>query len=212
MRAAASPEELPDLNVSRETSERIGIFENLLRRWSRRINLVSRGSLDDFERRHLMDSHQLLSLAPPGAKHWADLGSGGGFPGLVVAIIMVDSAPDMRMTLIESDRRKAAFLVTAAQAVGIAANVQVIAERIERTPPLDAEVVSARALAPLDRLLGLAERHLSSTGTCLFPKGLMHAKEVAEARQSWQFECNSIPSLTEPGAAILRIPAPIQRL
>ncbi len=196
-------------DVSRETHERLKIFENLLRKWSGRINLVSRASLDDFSRRHLDDSRQIFDAAPIGASHWADLGSGGGLPGLIVAILAAERSPEMKVTLVESDQRKAAFLMTAAREVGI--KIAVIAERIEETTALHADVISARALAPLIRLLEYAERHLHASGICLFQKGISYREEFEEAQRVWDFTYEAIPSRTQAGAVILRIPMPINR-
>lgn len=201
--------ESPKMDVSRETSDRLQIFEDLLRKWSGQINLVSRASLDHFSRRHLDDSLQIFDVAPTGARYWVDLGSGGGLPGLVVAILAAERRPEMCVTLVESDGRKAAFLMAVAQEIGV--KVVVIAERIEETAPLCADVISARALAPLHRLLGYAERHLATSGICLFPKGVSHLDEIMEAQVDWEFDYEAIPSRTQTGAAILRISMPTSR-
>lgn len=193
----------PALDVSRETTERLRSYEALLRKWNARINLVSRTTLDDIWSRHFLDSAQLYALAPPGTRHWADLGSGGGFPGLVVAVLAADEGRDLAMTLVESDQRKAAFLATAGRELGLSLDVR--AERIERLPPLAADVVSARALAPLTDLLGFAERHLVAGGTALFPKGATYADELASAKRVWQFSASSVPSKTDPSAVVLKV-------
>lgn len=192
-----------DLDVSRETFDRLERLVALLKKWNPAINLVARSTLDDVWQRHIVDSAQIFGLAPTGATHWADLGSGGGFPGLVIAILASQLRPDLRVTLVESDKRKAAFLRTAAQELGVEAKV--IASRIEEVPPLRADVLSARALASLTVLLGFAERHLLPSGTALFPKGARHAQEVSEALAMWRFDVQNIPSLTDPEAVILQI-------
>lgn len=191
-----------DLNVSRETLDRLRAFEAVLRQWTAKINLVSKSSLDVFWQRHVADSAQLFQCIRP-AGHWVDLGSGGGFPGLVVAILAAEAAPDVRLTLIESDQRKAAFLRTAARSAGV--DCTVIARRIELADPQGGDIVSARALAGLDTLLGYAERHLASSGTALFPKGVTWKKEMADARERWNFTAEPITSKTEDGAVILKI-------
>lgn len=188
--------------VSRETTERLEVYAQLLRQWTPRINLVSRPSLDDLWTRHFADSAQLLPLAPEGARTWADLGSGGGFPGLVVAILAAERAPDLRVTLVESDHRKAVFLRTVAARTGVAVTVH--AERSEGLAPLGADVVSARAMAPLGELLGHAARHLAPGGTAIFPKGAAWRREVEEALERWRFRCEDFPSETSSEAAILR--------
>jgi 16S rRNA (guanine527-N7)-methyltransferase len=139
------------------------------------------------------------------AGHWVDLGSGGGFPGIVIAIRAAEEAPDLRITCIESDGRKAAFLMTAARDLGLA--VTVLTERAEGAEPQSADVVSARALAPLTDLMPLAQRHLAPHGFAIFPKGARHAMEVAEARVHWGFELTEWPSRTDPEARILKVEA-----
>ncbi|WP_414898955.1 16S rRNA (guanine(527)-N(7))-methyltransferase RsmG [Rhodovulum sp. YEN HP10] len=191
-------------DVSRETSERLASYASLLRKWTPVINLVSRATLEELETRHFADSAQLFDLAPGEARHWVDLGSGGGFPGLVIAILADERAPDLRVTLIESDQRKATFLRTVAREIGLN-RVEVIDERLETADPQGADVLSARALAPLDRLLGFAERHLAPGGAALFPKGARYADEVKRALASWRFEVQNHPSKTDPQAVVLKL-------
>ncbi|MHC0052037.1 16S rRNA (guanine(527)-N(7))-methyltransferase RsmG [Actibacterium sp. D379-3] len=191
------------LNVSRETLERLKTYEALLKKWNPAINLVAKSTLAEAWTRHFIDSAQIFDCAPQDVRHWADLGSGGGFPGMVIAIMAAQRAPDMAVTLVESDQRKATFLRTVAREVGVAVNV--IAARIEEVPPLGADVVSARALAPLSVLLGFAERHLTPDGRAIFLKGANHAHEITEALASWRFEVQKIPSRTDPQAVILSI-------
>jgi 16S rRNA (guanine527-N7)-methyltransferase len=191
------------LDVSRETAQRLAEYASLLRAWNSKINLVSKQTLGDLDSRHFADSAQLLAFAPPDATTWADLGSGGGFPGLVIAILAIDARPALHVTLVESDQRKAVFLRTVSQRAGVP--VTVIADRIEAIPPLKADVLSARALAPLPTLLDYANRHLSPTGTALFPKGANLRAEVDEALERWRFRCENLPSVTSPDGAILRI-------
>lgn len=191
------------VNVSRETFAALQAYEALVRRWNSAINLVSKGSLQDFWARHIVDSAQIFTLCPPSATRWADFGSGGGFPGLVVALLARDSMPDLRVTLVESDLRKATFLRQAVQTLGLEADVR--SQRIESLPPLAADVVSARALAPLSDLLEFAEKHLTAQGAAIFPKGARHAEEIAEARQAWSFDLDTLPSLSDSEAAILVI-------
>ena len=194
---------LPGVDVSRETAGRLTEYAALLRAWNPKINLVSKQTLADLETRHFADSAQLLELAPPDATTWADLGSGGGFPGLVVAILAAEQRPALRVTLVESDQRKAVFLRTVAQRTGVP--VTVLAERVESVPPLGTDVLSARALAPLVTLLDHAHRHLAPSGTALFPKGANWRAEVDEALERWRFRCENLPSATSPDGAILRI-------
>jgi 16S rRNA (guanine527-N7)-methyltransferase len=190
-------------DVSRETTERLRIYAALIEKWTPRINLVSRASLPHLQSRHFEDSAQLLALAPHPVAHWADLGSGGGFPGLVIAILAAGTASPARVTLVESDARKSAFLRTVIRETGLAATV--VTERIETTAPLAADIVSARALADLATLLGFAERHLAPGGTALFPKGATWRDELAAAQSKWQFASRVDKSRTGPDAVILRI-------
>lgn len=189
--------------VSRETAERLEAYEALIRKWNPRINLVSPATLDALWTRHFADSAQLLRLAPETAAHWADLGSGGGFPGLVIAVLAAESRPGLRVTLVESDQRKAAFLQTAGRLLDLGLDVR--AERIEALPPLGADVLSARALAPLDILLRHAERHLAPGGVALFPKGATVAAELARALEHWRFSLQKESSKTDAGGVILII-------
>lgn len=189
--------------VSRETQERLEALLALTRKWNPAINLVSRASLGDGWTRHVLDSAQLERLAPATAQTWADLGSGGGYPGLVVAVLSRETCPARHVTLVESDQRKATFLREAARQLDLP--VQVRAERIEDCAPLAAAVVSARALAPLAALCGFAFRHMAPDGVALFLKGREHAAELDEARKTWRFQEETHPSLTDPQAAVLAL-------
>jgi 16S rRNA (guanine527-N7)-methyltransferase len=189
------------MNVSRETQERLDIYLELLRKWSPKINLVSPASLKDAARRHFDDSLQIASLTPEGAKSWIDMGSGGGFPGAVVAIALAGSG--LEITLIESDQRKAAFLRTVSRETKTP--FKVIAQRIEDVPAMNSDVVSARALAPLADLLEYAEPHLVPHGKALFMKGGSWRNEVRDAQKIWRFTCDAHTSMTNPDAAVLEI-------
>ena len=192
-----------ECGVSRETLPLLQCFAARVEQWNPRINLVSRHSLSDLWTRHILDSAQLFAFRKPEARHWVDLGSGGGFPGIVIAILARIEMPEMRISLVESDGRKAAFLQTVAQELDLHAAIHV--KRAEALPPLGADMLSARALAPLPRLLGLADRHLASDGRALFPKGAQHDKEVASSLASWRFNLQKVPSRTDRTAAILLI-------
>jgi len=187
-------------NVPRETIERLEIYAGLLAKWNPRINIVAPSTVDDLWSRHIADSLQIADMATGGA--WADLGSGGGFPGLVLAIALNDQ-PGFTMTLVESDQRKTTFLRTVIRETGISA--QVIADRIEKIAPLDVKVLTARALAPLTTLLDFADRHRDPAGLCLFPKGANWQAEIAEAEATWRFHYEARPSKTNPGSVILKI-------
>ena len=186
--------------VSRETAERLDAFLALLMRWNGRINLVAERDAETLRRRHVEDSLQLLPLLPEGGGPAADLGTGGGFPGLVLA--MADAGRPWH--LVEVDKRKAAFLLTVAGELGLR-HVIVHTERIEDVllPPLS--VLTARALAPLPVLLGHAARLLAPGGVALFPKGRGAGAELTAAGADWTMEVARHESRTELGATILRI-------
>jgi 16S rRNA (guanine527-N7)-methyltransferase len=194
---------LGELNVSRETRRRLQHHADLVKRWSSAINLVSRPSLDQIWQRHILDSAQLLPLAPISAESWRDIGSGAGFPGLVVAILAAELRPDLRMTLVEADRRKAAFLQNAARSLDL--RVRILAARDEDLPAETADVVSARALAPLPRLLDHTARHLAPNGIALFPKGARYRQEIDAALASWRFRVQKHPSRSGGGGVILAL-------
>lgn len=189
--------------VSRETIDRLVAYEHLLKKWNPAINLVSKSTLDQVWERHFADSAQVFALKPDDCRSWLDIGSGGGFPGLVVAILAQEKAPELRVALMESDLRKSAFLSTVARELSLA--VEVIAARVEETPPHAADVLSARALAALPMLLGFADRHLKQGGTALFLKGARWQDEVAAASSQWLFQCEHHISSTDPQAAVLKI-------
>jgi 16S rRNA (guanine527-N7)-methyltransferase len=190
-------------DVSRETSDRLQVFESLVRKWNPTINLISRNSLADIRDRHIRDSVQIYSAVQVAYGQWVDLGSGGGFPGIVIAILAAEKSPTSRVTLIESDARKATFLRTALRETGVSAHV--ITDRIEHAAPQNADIVSARALADLPDLLSYAARHLTPNGTAIFPKGATWRDELEQAKRQWNFSVESVTSLTDPSAAILRI-------
>ncbi|CUK09519.1 Ribosomal RNA small subunit methyltransferase G [Shimia thalassica] len=196
-------EVLAQLNVSRETSEKLLLLSSLLEKWNPKINLVSKSSLKDLWMRHILDSAQIYELPPENAQNWVDIGSGGGFPGLVIAILSAENANSRKITLIESDQRKCAFLRTVLRETEVPATV--LSERIEKADPQRADVLSARALADLSLLFEFSERHLGERGIALFPKGATWQKEVKLAQESWSFKYDAIKSKTEPEAVILKV-------
>lgn len=186
------------VGVSRETLDRLSVYLDLLRRWERAINLVGPATLEDPWRRHFLDSAQLAAFVPDRAKSLVDLGSGAGFPGMVLAIMGVPG-----VHLIESDRRKAQFLREVARATGTPVTIH--AARIEDVPGWPADVISARALAPLPRLLDLAERFLASDSVCLFLKGRSGLCELTEAQAGWHMVAEVLPSLSDPTGLVLQL-------
>ena len=187
-------------DVSRETLSRLRRYDALLRRWQKAINLVSADSLTDAWRRHFWDSAQLLPLIPAGTRSLLDVGSGAGFPGLVLAILGVEG-----VTLVESDGRKCAFLREVARETG--ARVTILADRLERLgdriqPP---DIITARAVASLDLLLDRIKLYITPNTVCLFHKGRRVDVEIAQARKRWTMTLEKIPSETDPSGVILKL-------
>ncbi len=190
--------ETPSFDVSRETTERLEVFAGLLLRWNGRINLIGRADEARLRSRHIADSLQLAGLVPEGVERAIDLGSGAGFPGLVLAI-----ATGVMFDLVEADQRKAAFLREAIRATGATARVH--AQRIGAVGLAPAALVTARALAPLSALLTLAAPLLSVGGVCLFPKGENAEQELSEAASAWTLQVERHISRTDRSGVILRI-------
>ncbi len=212
------------IDVSRETLDRLERYAALLEKWNRAINLVARGSLADLWRRHMLDSAQLWPLLPPPQgqapqgqapqgrpRRILDLGSGAGFPGLVLAI-MAAADSDVEVHLVEVDRKKAAFLREAARVAE--ASVTLHVQRIESLAPFPVDAVTARACAPLPRLLAYAAPFLRKyrpgvpPPVGLFLKGREVDRELTEAREKWKIEAELLPSRTDATARILRIQLP----
>ena len=184
------------VGVSRETMQRLEAYAALLVAWSARINLVGRATLGDLWRRHFLDSAQLRPLIPAGARSLVDLGSGAGFPGLVLALLGVPG-----VELVEADSRKAAFLRETARITGAEATVRGC--RVEAVPAHAVDVVTARGCAPLDRLLPLAERFIGQDTVCVFPKGARAEEELTAARKGWTMTVSRHPSRADPGGSVL---------
>jgi 16S rRNA (guanine527-N7)-methyltransferase len=196
-----TPEEFAELaGVSRETLARLKLYADLLLKWQRTLNLVGASSLSDLWRRHMLDSAQLFPLLPGCDAVTVDLGSGAGFPGLVLAALGATS-----VHLIESDGRKCVFLAEAARAMGLGETVSIHRDRIEAIKDLRADVVLARACAPLSRMLELAEKLLSPATVCLFLKGANVEDELTLAGKHWRMNVERLPSVSDPSGTILRI-------
>jgi 16S rRNA (guanine527-N7)-methyltransferase len=189
-RTGASPAQIADLERLRA----------MLADWNQRINLVSAASLAEFWPRHAFDSTQLLDIAPT-ARTWVDIGAGAGFPGLVLAILLKDEA-GARVHLVESTAKKCRFLEAVVEALALPAEVH--DDRAENLA-IKADVVTARAVAPLGRLLAFAKPHMARGATGLFLKGRGAEAEIAEARAAWRFTCNITPSLSDPEGRVLEI-------
>lgn len=195
--------QIAGLNVSRETIAALRDFQALLLKWNPRINLISAASIPHVQQRHIIDTAQVFSLRPASAKTWVDLGSGGGLPGVVCAILAKELSPQIAFTLVESDKRKAAFLSVCKQELGL--EVAILSARIEELDGLSADVISARALAPLPQLLPLVEHHLDRDGLALLPKGKNYLSELEAVRNDWHFDVAIYPSQTDDMARILAL-------
>ena len=190
--------------VSRETWERLEQLVDMLVSWQRSRNLVASSTIPRLWTRHVADSLQLLAITPD-ARRWLDLGSGGGFPGLVIACALAGQQT-AEVHLVESVQKKAAFLRAATSELSLPAIVH--ATRIEdfvRTSPGRLDVVTARALAPLDRLIGYAIPLLKRGAVGLFPKGQDVEAELTQASKSWKIDAELIPSKTDPHARIVLV-------
>lgn len=201
--APLTPEEFAGLtNVSRETLARLTEYADILCHWQKSVNLVGRVTLTDIWRRHMLDSAQLVPHVPENANEIMDMGSGGGFPGLVLAIML-----DRPVHLVEATGKKTAFLREAARITG--APVTVHNCRIEALDPWPVDLITARAMAPLEKLLSYAAPFLALKGerppVCLFLKGARAEQELTEARKSWKMTVDRFPSITDPAGSVLRI-------
>lgn len=197
------PEEFAaTLNVSRETLQRLERYADLLRKWQKAINLVANQSLDDLWRRHFLDSGQLVAHLTPGARGAADIGSGAGFPGLVLAIMGMP-----QVHLIESDSRKCLFLAEAARAAGLepGRNPKIHNARVETLTDLRVDVAVSRACAGLPTLLGYCLPLLAPDGICLLLKGAKVGEELTDAAKSWHMDVKRFASLSDSSGTILRI-------
>jgi 16S rRNA (guanine527-N7)-methyltransferase len=199
---AMSRQEARDaLGLTEDQAARLEVYLALLAKWTRKINLVGPATMDDPWRRHILDSAQILALLPEGTETLVDLGSGAGLPGLILALLGVP-----QVHLVESDLRKCAFLREAARVTSTAVTVH--AQRIEAAPGIVADVVTARALASLDVLIGHARRFLKPGGQCLFLKGARYGDELTEAQKSWHMTVTDHVSRSDPAGRILRIALP----
>ncbi|PLS22772.1 16S rRNA (guanine(527)-N(7))-methyltransferase RsmG [Neptunicoccus cionae] len=189
-------------DVSRETLEKLELYSNALLKWNPTINLVSKSTLDAAAVRHFADSMQLWQYRKEFGT-WVDIGSGAGFPGMVLAIIASDQAPESAFHFVESDARKSAFLRNVSRETGV--KVKVHTQRIEDFDAVEADIVSARALAPLGDLLSLSKTFLKKDGICLYLKGQNCEHEVGGASRFWTFEAEQFASETDVNGTVLRV-------
>lgn len=214
---AEIPDFLQRFNVSRETFDRLKVYRTLLGKWQDSINLVGPATIPQFWRRHVADSAQLAGLVPAASRKWVDLGSGGGFPGLVIALMWAarPASDGAVVHLVESDGRKCAFLKTVVRETGAPAEVH--EGRIEEIRGLKPEtfahvdVVSARALAPLDKLLALSSEYFDIHTIGVFMKGRGWQEELTKCKDSWKMGVEIVSSQTDDAAKILLCRQPEMR-
>lgn len=185
-------------NVSRETLGMLEAFAGFLKEENQRQNLVSRGTLRLVWSRHIVDSAQLLRFSPSPSASWLDLGSGAGFPGLIIALLHKGS-----VTLVEERRKRVEFLTQAARLLGIDGKVIIVPTRVEKAESRPFEVISARAFAPLDRLFELSHSFSTAKTRFILPKGRNARSELEAVHASWQGEFRLEPSLTDDAAEII---------
>jgi len=202
IRAAIGKEAAP---VSRETIERLQLYDENLMEWAGHTNLIARSTLDQRWQRHYEDSLQLFSLLPAQLHLLMDLGSGAGFPGMVLAILLAESHPDARIILIDSTAKKTRFLSETIAKLSLTQTF-VETDRVEQVKPAKkADVITARALSPLPQLLTYAAPLLAKDGVCLFPKGKRYREEIEAAEALWQIQAIPHQSHTDEAAAIIEI-------
>ncbi|WP_284360643.1 16S rRNA (guanine(527)-N(7))-methyltransferase RsmG [Candidatus Phycosocius spiralis] len=190
------------IGASRETLDRFRAYQSLLEKWAPRINLVGASTLPYFWSRHILDSAQILPLAPPNAVSWVDFGSGAGFPGLVLAVLL-ENRPQSTLFLIEANTKRCAFLREAARAMEV--KVEIIQAKIEDVAPIKLDVVTARAFTSLDQLMTYAVPWMAQSGHALFPKGQDIQAELIKASTRWQFQSIIYPSLSDSRGCVVKI-------
>ncbi|MGN0914264.1 MAG: 16S rRNA (guanine(527)-N(7))-methyltransferase RsmG [Alphaproteobacteria bacterium] len=190
-------------SVSRETLERLKAYEASLHEWQKKFNLVSNASLEDAWNRHFLDSMQLFNFIPKTARNLCDFGSGAGFPGMVLAIMAKEKTPYLKVSLIESIKKKTLYLNEVNKITE--ANAVIINDRIENIPPQSFDVITSRAMASLKDLLNYTKKFFGKNTVCIFPKGKSYAEEIAEAEKFWKFDCKIVPSEMSSEGVILII-------
>ena len=174
-------------NVSRETFNRLKIYEASLKEWQNKFNLVSNKSLEDAWNRHFLDSAQLIKYIPENAKKLYDLGSGAGFPGMVLAVIAAEKMPNLKVSLIESIKKKTLYLNTVQKLCNV--KVSIINDRIENLSLKDADVITSRAMCNLADLLKYSYKLANKNTIMIFPKGKTYQEEIERAQKAWKFNC-----------------------
>ena len=190
-------------NVSRETLELFCEYEALLSKWNKKMNLVSQNSLFDIWERHFLDSGQIINHVEAAGKRWVDLGSGAGFPGLVVALLLRDRKIDCDIILVEKNLKKVFFLKEVVRKLDL--NVKVLNKNIRTIEPLNADILSARAFSELNELIEIAYHHLKIGGVCLFLKGENYRRELDKTLNYWFFHYDVVYSYSNSSGNIIRV-------
>ena len=190
-------------NVSRETFSLLERLAALVEKWNKSINLISKSTVPNLWERHILDSVQIYHATQVNFKRWLDIGSGAGFPGLVLAILAKEKNIDGEIILVVSDKRKCAFLYTVRRDLNL--NLSIINKRIEECDPQNADIISARALANLTKLFDLSFNHKCENTTFIFPKGRSWQEELVAAEKTWNFSWEAVNSITDSQAVVLKI-------
>jgi 16S rRNA (guanine527-N7)-methyltransferase len=191
------------LNVSRETLNGFYEYETLLSKWNEKINLVSKNTLVDIWERHFLDSGQIIKHVEASGKRWVDVGSGAGFPGLVVALLLRDRKIDCDLVLVEKNPKKGFFLNEVIRKLNL--SVEVVNDNIDNLEPLNADILTARAFSELNNLIEIAFRHRKKEGICLFLKGENYRIELDKTLNYWFFDYDIIDSLSSSSGKIIRV-------
>ena len=189
--------------VSRETINDLSEYEALLSKWNKKINLVSKNTLMDVWKRHFLDSGQIIKHVDASGKRWVDVGSGAGFPGLVVALLLRDRKIDCDLILVEKNLKKGFFLNEVIRKLNL--SVEVVNDNIDTLEPLNADILTARAFSELIKLIEIAFRHRKKEGTCLFLKGGNHKIELDKTLNYWFFDYDIVDSLSSSSGKIIRV-------
>ena len=196
--------ELQKYAVSRETIEKLKNFVEILKEWNSRMNLVSKNSLEDVWQRYILDSLQLIEYLPHNLQHLVDIGSGAGFPGIVLAIVMMEKFPAAKITLVESITKKTVYLNDVCQKLGLE-NTDVINNRVENIVFKDVDVVTARAVAALDVLCGYAYKIIGIKGSALWLKGKTYEQEHEVARKNWHYAMKIYPNRYSDDGVVMEL-------
>ena len=194
---------IKSLNVSRETLKGFYEYKTLLSKWNDKINLVSKNTLVDIWERHFLDSGQIIKHVEALGKRWVDVGSGAGFPGLVVALLLRDRKIDCNLVLVEKNPKKGFFLNEVIRKLNL--SVEVINDNIDTLEPLNADILTARAFSELNNLIEIAFRHRKKEGICLFLKGENYRIELDKTLNYWFFDYDIVDSLSSSSGKIIRV-------